>query len=63
MNWSLAIGGTVGIGAVSAWEARGESWIYAVGITAGTMALAGLVCVLTVIALRRRSAEASARKG
>ncbi len=55
MNWSVAIGGTVGIGALSAWEARGESWTHVVGITAATMAVAGLVCVLTVLALRRLS--------
>gem|GEM_PF-3263737 len=55
MRWSLAVGASVGTGAVSAWEARGESWTYTVAITALTMVFAGLVCVLTVEALRALS--------
>ena len=55
MNWSLAIGGTVGIGVVTAWQVRSESWIYVLGITAGSMAFAGLVCVLIVKALSSRA--------
>ncbi len=55
MDWSLAIGGTVGIGVVTAWQVRSESWIYVLGITAGSMAFAGLVCVLIVKALSSRA--------
>ncbi len=61
MNWSPAVGGTVGVGAVSAWEARDESWTYVVGITAATMVFAGFVCGFTVMALRRWSPKAGAR--
>ena len=63
MKWSPAVGATVGIGAVSAWKARGESWMNLVGTTAATIVFAGLVCLLTVTVLKRLSAEGGVKKG